>query len=124
MKKSLILAGLVIVALVTLPFANAFLAPGGTTVRTVNIHDRYSLDLPTYMTKAGDLNFEATLEYKNELKEVYIIVIDESTAELVTVFKELNDYDTTKTPLKNYARAQMESVRGNMSKVTSESAPR
>lgn len=124
MKKSLILAGLAIVALFALPFANAALAPETTDVKTINVHDRYSIDLPTYLTKGGDLNFEASLEYQNINKEVYIIIIDEPTEDFITVFKEIEDYDTTKTPLDNYADAQIESVRANMSKITSESAPR
>lgn len=82
------------------------------------------MELPTYLTKGADLNFEATLEYQNIYKEVYIIVIDEPTQEFIDVFKELGEYDTTKSPLDNYVEIQMESIRGNMSKVASESALR
>ena len=104
--------------------ANADMNPAKSKVQTVDVHGRYSIDLPTYLTEGHDLNFEASLEYQNINKEVYIIVIDESTEEFIKVFTELDDYDTTKSALDNYADAQMESIRANMSSVTSESQPR
>mgnify|MGYP003123999896 CR=1 FL=1 len=42
----------------------------------------YTLDVPNYMTKTYDLNDAATLEYKNSLKEAYLIVIPDSKDEL------------------------------------------
>ncbi len=92
-----------------------------TKVREVNVAGRYSIMLPTYLTEGFDLNSEASLQYQNVIKEVYIIVIDEPKQEFIDVFREIEDYDTTKSPLENYARAQMESIRSNMSVVTSES---
>ncbi len=120
MKKSLILAALLVVALGTPPFANAFDKKPKTIVREVNIEGRYSMMLPTYLTEGDDLNDEASLQYQNIYKEVYIIVIDEPKQDFIDVFMDLNDYDTTKTPLENYVEAQIESIRGNMNKVIKE----
>lgn len=122
MKKSITLSCLLLAASLSIPFANAYFAV--TKTQTINVHDRYSINLPTYLTKAGDLNMEASLQYQNIYKEVYMIIIDESTEEFVKTFRELNDYDTTKSALENYANAQMTSVRSEMSKIISESEPR
>lgn len=123
MKRSFLLSCCIAVVAfcVAVPVANALKSEPKTKVNTINVHDRYSINLPTYFTKAYELNSEASLEYQNEAKEVYIIIIDESTDEFVTVFKELNAYDSTKSAIDNYVRAQTESIRENMSKVTVES---
>ena len=42
----------------------------------------YTLDIPNYMVKKYDLNDAASLQYKNAVKEAYIIVIEDSKDEL------------------------------------------
>jgi hypothetical protein len=51
---------------------------------TVVISDRYSMKIPGFLGRTTDLNEDASLQYQNIFKELYIIVIDESAAE----FKE------------------------------------
>lgn len=50
--------------------------------QTININDQYSLELPSHMSKASNLNEEASLQYQNILKELYVIVIDEPKKEV------------------------------------------
>lgn len=95
-----------------------------TPVREANINGRYSMMLPEYLTEDSVLNNEASLQYSNIHKEVYIIVIDESKQDFIDVYTELNEYDSTQSALENYAREQMESIRGAMSKITYESKHR
>ena len=38
----------------------------------------YALQLPSYLSKTNDLNEDASLQYQNPFRELYIIVIDES----------------------------------------------
>ncbi|GHC66040.1 hypothetical protein [Ulvibacter litoralis] len=45
----------------------------------------YTLEIPNYLTKTYDLNDSATLQYKNTLKEAYIIVIPDSKDELTSL---------------------------------------
>lgn len=90
----------------------------------VKINGLYSMMLPDYMTKGDDLNDEASLQYQNIYKEVYVIVIDEPKQEFIDVFMELGDYDSTKSAADNYADAQMESIEGNMETVSSKSTMR
>lgn len=127
MKKSLIALSTGLSALficfVTLQSAHSYVA-GKTPVREVNIEGRYSMMIPEYMVQGGTLNNEASLQYQNAQKEIYVIVIDESKQDFIDAFLELDEYDTTQTPLQNYAHAQMESVRANMQTVTYESPQR
>ena len=55
----------------------------------------FNMQIPNYLTKTYDLNDVATLQYKNALKEAYVIVIDDSKDELEkggTVFIDAKDF--------------------------------
>lgn len=55
----------------------------------------FNLQIPNYLTKTYDLNDVATLQYKNALKEAYVIVIDDSKDALKnsgTVFIDAKDF--------------------------------
>ncbi len=92
--------------------------------KDVKINNLYSMSLPDYLTEGNDLNDEASLQYQNIYKEVYVIVIDEPKQEFIDVFKELGEYDDTKGACDNYCEAQMESIEENMETVTSKSKVR
>ena len=56
---------------------------------TVTVNDKYSMQLPNYL-ESGTFYKEASLQYKNEEREVYLVVLDESKS----AFKEYGlDYD-------------------------------
>ena len=62
---------------------------------TIAVHD-YFLKVPSHMTKATDLNDQASLQYQNLYKELYIIVMDENK-QLVKqslLFSGLTDADS------------------------------
>lgn len=125
MKTLNFVLGLVALVLIPASSLHAQAKPKpATTTQEVNIEGRYAMSVPAYMTKGTDLNDEASLEYENTLKEIYVIVIDEPAQDFIDVFLDLGDYDTSKTPLQNYARAQMESIRNNMKAVSYESPVR
>lgn len=66
-----------------------------TKINTVKVADKYSIDMPDYLTKTDDLNEDASLQYQNVIRECYAIVIDESKQELYDVIaasEELDDY--------------------------------
>lgn len=92
--------------------------------KEIKINKLYSISLPDYLTVGDDLNDEASLQYQNIYKEVYVIVIDEPKQEFIDVFKELGEYDEAKPACDNYASAQMESIEGNMETVTTKSSLR
>jgi len=49
------------------------------TVETVKVEGKYTLDLPSYLEKTNDLNKAASLQYKNGMREFYVLVFDEPT---------------------------------------------
>lgn len=110
-----------LVAVIALTFSGC---GNKTKFNEVKINDLYSMSLPDYLTKGYELNSEASLQYQNEAKEVYVIVIDESKQEFIEVFQSIGEYDSTKSAVDNYAEAQMESIEENMSEVTSKSTMR
>ncbi|MFW6272979.1 MAG: hypothetical protein ACOC2U_04275 [bacterium] len=46
--------------------------------KTVTIASKYSLTIPSFLTKVNNLNEEASLEYQHALKEFYVIALDDS----------------------------------------------
>lgn len=60
----------------------------------VAVGEQYSLDVPTYLSKTTEFNPEASLQYINVDKAVYIMVIDQSKSELEATGVEvtLKDY--------------------------------
>jgi hypothetical protein len=52
------------------------------------IENRYSMEVPSFLVKATDLNKEASLQYQNVFLEFYVIVIDETKNE---VLKSITD---------------------------------
>lgn len=90
----------------------------------VKVNGLYSMKLPDYLTEGYDLNSEASLQYQDVVKEVYVIVIDEPKQDFIDVFMSIDDYDSTKSAVDNYTEAQMESIEENMTTVTSKSTIR
>jgi hypothetical protein len=58
----------------------------------VVIENKYSLEVPSFLVKATDLNEQASLQYQNVYKEFYVIVIDETKAD---VFNALTQNELT-----------------------------
>ena len=51
----------------------------------------YSLEVPNYLKKTYDLNDVATLEYKNLIKDVYLVVVEDEKEELKSVEMEFSN---------------------------------
>ncbi|NHN27242.1 hypothetical protein FIA58_016285 [Flavobacterium jejuense] len=68
-------------------------------LQTINVSN-YSIQLPSYLSESKELNDEASLQYQNIFKELYIIVIHENKGELENALTEngideiySNDFD-------------------------------
>lgn len=51
------------------------------TYQTVKVKN-YSLDVPNHLSEVNNLNDDASLQYQNAFKELYVIVIDETKREV------------------------------------------
>jgi hypothetical protein len=83
----------------------------------VTIQNRYSLELPDYLTQTTDLNEDASLQYKNSSKDLNVIVIDESKAAMQKVLEENNLLDQFPNDLGGYANILLEDLTLNINSV-------
>ena len=67
--KKIVALGLVLTLLIS--------CDSRTEYQTVKVKNKYSLELPDFLSEAQNLNPEASLQYQNPLKEFYVIVLDE-----------------------------------------------
>jgi hypothetical protein len=51
------------------------------TLQEVNVENRYTITIPSFLTETQELNDEASLQYLNGAREFYVVVIDESKEE-------------------------------------------
>lgn len=79
-----------------------------TDFKSVIINEEYEVRLPKYMKEAQNLNYEASLQYQNLFKETYFVVIDEPSQDFIDVFKDLGEYNESKSVVKNYKDVQMQ----------------
>lgn len=66
------------IRLLLLAFVALTLSSCNQKPQTVTIKNKYSVDLPSFLSVATGLNDDASLQYKNEMREFYVVVIDES----------------------------------------------
>lgn len=74
------------------------------SLHTVTIENRYTLDLPADYKKVDDLNEEASLQYQNTIKELYVIVIDEPKTALASALAENSLDDSYTNDLEGYSK--------------------
>ena len=73
-------------SLFTVCIALLFSCHRETTFTEVNINNRYTIAIPTYMKACTDIQKDASLQYQNLEKDIYAIVIDEKKV-------TMQDYD-------------------------------
>jgi hypothetical protein len=73
-------------------------------MQTVKVAGRYSLELPSDYKKVNDINEEASLQYQNTIKNIFIIVIDEPKTALAKALSENSLNDSYTNDLEGYSR--------------------
>ena len=81
--------------------------PENVEMETVTVND-YSMGVPKFMTKASNLNEDASLQYQNIFKETYVIVIDEGKQAFIDAYVDADAYDTTRSVIDNYTDTQLQ----------------
>lgn len=71
----------------------------------------YQLSVPKHMSLSYELNSDASLQYENAARELYVIVIDEPKVDFIKEFSADEIYDDNLTPEKNYRLVQMKSLK-------------
>ncbi len=73
------------------------------TERTVTIKNKYSLTIPSFLTKVNNLNEDASLQYQHAWKEFYVITIDDSKEEFIKVLIDNNLTEIYSSDIKGYS---------------------
>jgi len=71
--------------------------------KTVVIEDRYSLTIPSFLTKVNNLNEDASLQYQHAWKEFYVIVIDELKTDFQVALDQNNLTETHSNDINSYS---------------------
>lgn len=69
--------------------------------KTITVEDRYTLTIPGTMTEVN-VNADASLQYADMIKNLFVIVIDESKSELHTIIEDNDLTDKYTTDLDGY----------------------
>lgn len=88
-----------------------------TKTRKVVINGDYSIDIPDHMKERKGLNDDASLQFCNIFKGMYVIVIDESKDTFIDTFKGIDEYDTTRSVAQNYRDVQLQLMTEHYSNV-------
>lgn len=83
----------------------------------VTVEDKYSLSIPSFLTKVTNLNSDASLQYQHVWKELYVIVIDESRDEVKKALEENNLTNFYHNDLEGYSELLLDSFKGEISSV-------
>ena len=67
----------------------------------------YEIQVPKSMTATKGLNNDASMQFQNIYEETYLAVIEESKEEFIETFKDLGEYDDSKSAASNYQSIQM-----------------
>lgn len=76
--------------------------------KLVKHENDFSIYVPNYFKESDDLNDEATLQFQNLFKETYLVVIEEPKQDFIDLFRELDEYNDSISPVKNYKYVQGE----------------
>jgi len=81
---------------------------GGGTLKTESALGLYEVTMPDYMSKATDLNVDASMQFQNVFKETYLAIIDEDKKDFVDAFRDLGEYDSSLSTIGNYRKIQID----------------
>jgi len=60
------------------------------TVETIKVDNKYSVEIPSFLSKGTDLHEDASLQYQNLLREFYIIVLDEPKQNFIDIAQTID----------------------------------
>lgn len=80
----------------------------------ITVENRYSLEVPAFLSQTEDLHDDASLQYQNLFKEFYVLVIDEPKTELHTVLKEFDLEDSYSDDLNGYTKLILNGIYSSM----------
>ncbi|TPD68514.1 hypothetical protein [Flavobacterium microcysteis] len=59
---------------------------------TITVKNKYSVELPSFLSEAKGLHNQASLQYQNAFKEFYVVIIDEPKQEFMDAAKTTAEF--------------------------------
>jgi len=87
----------------------------GEEEQLISVENKYSLSIPSFLTKVNNLNDDASLQYQHAWKEFYVIAIDESKEEMQNALLENNLTDAYKNDIEGYSKLIMDVFKDGLS---------
>lgn len=86
-----------------------------TSTRSVPINNQYAMRIPAMLSSTSRLNEDASMQYQNILRELYVIVIDEPIDEIKQAFSDFQLMDLDSMDLDGYAMLILDAFADNLS---------
>jgi len=80
----------------------------GEEEQLISVGNKYSLSIPSFLTKVYNLNDDASLQYQHAWKEFYVIAIDESKEEMQKALIENNLTEIYKNNIEGYSKLMID----------------
>jgi hypothetical protein len=87
----------------------------GDEEQLITVRNKYSLSIPSFLTKVNNLNDDASLQYQHAWKEFYVIAIDESKEEMQKALIENNLTNLYKNNIEGYSKLILDDFKESLS---------
>lgn len=94
-----------------------------TNFREVRVENSFSMELPGYLNKTDSLLADASLQYKSDTLNAFMITMEEMKTDFIAAVKDAEGYDP-KVPMVQTYRSAYLSIFSTNNKVRSVSQPR
>ncbi len=84
----------------------------------ITIEPHYSLSIPSFLTKADNLNDDASLQYQHSWREFYVIVIDEPKSDMHKALKENLLTDVYASSIDGYSQLILDGIKDGLTDPT------
>lgn len=81
-----------------------------TKFKLINSQATYQIAVPDYMEPGTELSDDASLQYQNLYKELYVVVLDESWREFKESYQNARIYNDSLSVLDNYVDVQYDAI--------------
>ena len=87
----------------------------GDEEQLISVGNKYSLSIPSFLTKVNNLNDDASLQYQHAWKEFYVIAIDESKEEMQNALIANDLTNLYENNIEGYSKLILDGFKENLS---------
>ncbi|PZR21582.1 MAG: hypothetical protein DI539_07650 [Flavobacterium psychrophilum] len=86
------------------------------TTTTAHVGNRYTLELPNHFIRTGDINKDASVQYENRVKNIFVIGIDETKDVVSADIAKKKLSDTYPSTLEGYSQLILDGMETSIAK--------